>query len=140
MEQRVSFITLGVRNLSTSRKFYSELGWKESSKSNDSVAFYQAGGLIFALFGWNELAHDAGVSHEGSGFQGVALAYNVRNKDDVSRMLNDASIAGAKIVKPAQETFWGGYNGYFADPDGHLWEVAFNPKARMAEDGSIYLE
>jgi len=137
MEQRVSLITLGVADLQRSRKFYERLGWKRANVKADGIVFFQAGGMGLALYPRNELAKDANVSPNGHGFIGITLAYNARTRDEVDSVLAQAEAAGAKLLKPAQETFWGGYDGYFADPDGFLWEVAWNPFFPIAEDGSI---
>jgi len=139
MEPRISLITLGVGDLARSRGFYEKLGWKRAVKEAEGVAFFQAGGMTLALWPRAELARDACVSPEGSGFRGVALAHNTRTKEEVDAVLAEAAAAGAALLKPAQEAFWGGYCGYFADPDGHLWEVAWNPGFEMREDGSITL-
>ena len=139
MEQRISLITLGVADLARSRAFYERLGWKRSVREADGIAFYQAGGMALALYPREELATDAGVPAEGHGFAGVALAFNARSRAEVGAVLAEAEAAGATIVKPAQAAVWGGYSGYFADPDGFLWEVAWNPSFPIAEDGSIRL-
>ena len=139
MEQRVSLITLGVAELARSRAFYQALGWKASGCGNESVAFFQAGGMVGALWGSKDLAADANLPAEGSGFRGVALAYNTRRQEDVDSVLAEAERAGARILKRGQVAFWGGYTGYFADPDGHVWEVAWNPDWTVAADGSIRL-
>lgn len=139
MEQRLSLVTLGVADLARARRFYEEgLRWCRTNR-DDGIAFYQLGGIVLALFSRDELAKDAGLTAEGSGFRGVALAYNVRSRDEVGAVLAEAEAAGGTIVKPASDVFWGGHSGYFADPDGHLWEVAFNPFWSVAEDGSIRL-
>ena len=137
MEQRVSIITLGVEDLKRSSEFYERLGWRRSMAKAEGIVFFQAGGMALALFPRHELAKDANVNTSGDGFRGVSLAYNTRNRAEVDSALKDAEAAGAKLVKPAQEAFWGGYSGYFSDPDGFLWEVAWNPSFPMAEDGSI---
>lgn len=137
MEQRVSIITLGVADLTRSREFYERLGWRRSMAKAEGIAFFQAGGMALALFPRRELAKDANVAPEGDGFTGLSLAYNARNRAEVDSVLADAEAAGAKILKPAQEAFWGGYSGYFSDPDGFLWEVAWNPSFPLAQDGSI---
>lgn len=139
MEQRVSIITLGVKDLSQSRQFYERLGWRSSSASNESIVFFQAGGMALALYPRTELAADARVEAEGSGFSAFTLAYNTRSSEEVDSLLVAAEKAGAKLQKPAQEAFWGGYSGYFCDPDGFLWEVAWNPFFQIAKDGSIQL-
>jgi len=137
MEQRVSLITLGVADLNRSRDFYERLGWKRANAKGDGIVFFQAGGMGLALYPRIELAKDANVSPDGHGFIGITLAYNTRTRDEVDSLLAQAEAAGAKLLKPAKETSWGGYDGYFADPDGFLWEVAWNPSFAIAEDGSI---
>ena len=139
MEQRLSLVTLGVADLARARRFYEEgLGWKRGNDS-DSVAFYQMPGGIFALWSRPALAEDAGVTDSGAAFSGVALAYNARSREEVDAVLAEARAAGAEVVKPAHDTVWGGYSGYFADLDGHLWEVAHNPFWTVTEDGSVRL-
>ncbi len=139
-EPRVSVITLGVDDVARARAFYEKgLGWKVSSASQDDIAFFQVGGLAFALYPRGELARDAGVSAQGTGFRGITLAHNVREASGVERLLAIAEAAGATTVKPAREAFWGGRTGYFADPDGHLWEIAWNPHFRLAPDGAFEL-
>ncbi len=137
MEQRVSIITLGVADLNRSRKFYERLGWRRSMAQAEGVVFFQAGGMALALYPRQELAKDANIAGEGSGFSGMSVAYNARNREEVDSVLAEAEAAGARILKPAQEAFWGGYSCYFSDPDGFLWEIAWNPGFPMAEDGSI---
>jgi predicted lactoylglutathione lyase len=137
MEQRVSLITLGVADLSRSREFYERLGWRRSMANTEGVVFFQTGGMALALYPRHELAKDATVSADGDGFSGIALAYNARTRAEVDSVLHEAEAAGAKLVKPAQEAFWGGYSGYFSDLDGFLWEVAWNPSFPIAADGSI---
>jgi catechol 2,3-dioxygenase-like lactoylglutathione lyase family enzyme len=139
MDQRLSLVTLGVADLARSRRFYEEgLGWKRGNDAGD-VAFYQMPGAIFALWSRSSLAEDAGVADSGASFSGIALAYNARSRSEVDSVLAEARHAGAEIVRPAHDTFWGGYSGYFADPDGHLWEVAHNPFWTIADDGSVRL-
>jgi hypothetical protein len=137
MEQRVSLITLGVSDLKRSTEFYERLGWRRSKTSAEGITFFQAGGMALALYPRHELAKDATVAPEGQGFSGITLAHNTRNRNGVDSVLKEAQAAGATIVKPAQEAFWGGYSGYFSDPDGFLWEVAWNPHFPIAKDGSI---
>src|SRR5919106_4423443 len=133
MEQRLSLVTLGVADLDRSRRFYETLGWRRSNKEAE-VVFFQAGGMVLALWSRDSLAEDARVPAAGSGFRGIALAYNTRTRDEVDTVLAEAKAAGAEILKPAEDAFWGGYTGYFADPDGHLWEVAWNPDWTITED------
>ena len=140
MEQRVSIVTLGVADLARSRAFYCDgLGWRESSASNESVVFIDAGGVVFGIYPRDKLAEDIGCDADGQGFSGVTLAHNVSQKEDADRVLAEAEKAGAKILKPAQDVFWGGYSGYFADPDGHAWEVAWNPHAPLDDAGHMTL-
>lgn len=140
MEQRLSLVTLGVSDLARSRRFYcGGLGWRESSAGNESVCFIDAGGVVLGLYGRTALAEDAGVPSEGGGFSGFALAHNVASEAEVDRVLAEAVTAGGTLVKPGKKVFWGGYSGYFADPDGHLWEVAHNPFFPLDADGRIVL-
>ena len=139
MEQRLSVITLGVRDLARARRFYeSGLGWSRDS-GGDDIAFYQAGGFIVALYEWPKLAEDAGVEQVGSGFRGLTLAHCTRIREEVDTVLARAQAAGARILVPARETFWGGYDGYFADLDGHLWEIAWNPGWTITDQGDTLL-
>lgn len=139
MEQRLSLVTLGVADLARARRFYEDgLGWRRGNDSDD-VAFYQLRGAVFALWSRGALAEDAGVADSGASFSGVALAYNARSRAEVDSVLAEARAAGAEVVKPAHETVWGGYSGYFTDPDGHVWEVAHNPFWTIAEDGAVRL-
>jgi uncharacterized protein len=139
MEQRISIVTLGVSNLERSREFYEHLGWRRSMKKADGVVFFQTGGMALALYPRLELAKDANVVPDDNGFAGIAIAYNARSREEVDAVLREAKAVGAKILKPAREAFWGGYSGYFADPDNFPWEVAWNPFFPIAEDGSIRL-
>jgi uncharacterized protein len=139
VEQRVSLITLGVADVARSRAFYEALGWKASQASQADVAFFQAGAMVVALWGRKALADDAGVANSKPGFSGVALAWIGRSEAEVDGVLAEAAAAGGELVKAAQKTFWGGYAGYFADPDGHLWEVAHNPYWRLDEAGGVHL-
>ena len=139
MEQRVSLITLGVADLGRAARFYEEgLGWKRGNDTPD-VVFFQGPGMIIALWPRAQLAEDASIPARGSGFAGIALAYNTRTREEVNAVLAGAEAAGGHLVKPAADTFWGGYSGYFTDPDGHLWEVAFNPGWRFDAEGRVYL-
>lgn len=139
MKQAISFITLGVADLARSRAFYKALGWRESPASQEAIAFYQAGSVAFALFQREALAEDAAVSSTGSGFAGFALAHNVHSEAAVIATLDEAVAIGATLVRPADKVFWGGFRGYFADPDGFLWEVCFNPFVALDADGFVKL-
>jgi catechol 2,3-dioxygenase-like lactoylglutathione lyase family enzyme len=128
VEPRLSLITLGVENLPRSRAFYQDgLGFPLRAESSEEVVFFDLGSIWLALIPRVELAADAGVPPDSSGFSGITLAHNVRTRQQVDEVLGEASRAGAMIVQPARHTDWGGYSGYFADPDGFLWEVAWNP-------------
>ena len=118
MEQRVSLVTLGVRDLARARAFYEALGWTTGAGPEDDVVFFQAGGMVVALWGREQLAEDSGVEDSG-GWGGVTLAHNVRSPDEVDAVMREAEAVGATITRPAAATFWGGYSGAFADPDGH---------------------
>jgi predicted lactoylglutathione lyase len=137
VEQRVSLITLGVAELNRSKEFYERLGWRRSMAKAEGIVFFQAGGMALALYPRSELAKDANITPDGNGFNGITLAYNTRSREEVDSVLAQAEAAGAKLLKSAQEAFWGGYSGYFSDPDGFLWEVAWNPFCPIAEDGSV---
>ncbi len=140
MESRISIITLGVKNFLAAKDFYTiGLGFRASSASQSNIAFLDAGGVVLALYPRDLLAEDVTVEQAGSGFRGVTLAHNVVRREDVATVLAQAERAGAKIIKPAQDAFWGGHSGYFADLDGHLWEVAWNPHFKFKADGSIDL-
>jgi predicted lactoylglutathione lyase len=138
MEQRVSLITLGVDDLAAARAFYEALGWE--CKEVEETVFVQAGGSGVVLWGRQKLADDAGVEDaRADGFGGIALAQNVRSREEVDAVLAAAVAAGARVTKSAAETFYGGYAAYFADLDGHLWEIAHNPGFTLKEDGSLVL-
>lgn len=134
----MSLVTLGVGDLAQARRFYEALGWTTDSAHEDDVVFFQAGGLILGLWDRAKLAEDSGVDDSG-GWGGVTLAHNVRSAADVDRVVEEARSAGATVVRQPAETFWGGYSGAFLDPDGHPWEVAFNPFWTLEDDGSVRL-
>ena len=136
MDQRVTLITLGVSDLARARRFYAALGWEEAGDPNADVAFFQAGGMAFALWDRARLAEDSGVT-DGEGWGGVTLAHNVGSSAEVDAVLAEAEKAGATIPRWGAETFWGGYSGMFVDPEGHPWEVAHNPRWTLAADGSV---
>jgi catechol 2,3-dioxygenase-like lactoylglutathione lyase family enzyme len=138
MEQRLSVVTLGVADLERARRFYEGLGWRRGNK-HPEVVFFQLNGSVLALYGREALAADAAVSAEGSGFGGVALSYCARDRAEVDAVLAEAQAAGGRVLKPAQDAFWGGYSGYFADPDGHPWEVAWNPEWELTPEGDVKL-
>ncbi len=127
MKPRISMLTLGVRDLEASIRFYGLGLGLPRMESPPEVAFFTLNGSWLGLYDRASLADDAGVSQEGSGFAGIAIAHNVESESAVDEVLQQAVSAGAKLVKPGQRVFWGGYSGYFSDPDGYLWEIAHNP-------------
>jgi len=138
MEQRISLVTLGVDDLRRSRTFYERLGWR--GQEVEGTVFFQAGGVAFVLWGRDELALDCGIEQRTAiGFDGISLAHNVRSPAEVDELLAAAERAGAMVTRAAATTFYGGYAGVFADPDGHAWEVAHNPGFALAPDGSLTL-
>lgn len=140
MEPRISLVTLGVKDIARSRRFYESLGWKASSLGDGHVVFFQLGGMILSLYSHDDLAKDAQLAPDPPQmFRGITLAHNVRVKEQVAATLAEAKSAGGRILKLAQDVFWGGHSGYFADPDGHLWEVAWNPHFPIASDGTVQL-
>jgi uncharacterized protein len=138
VEQRLSLVTLGVRDLKRARQFYEALGWTSGAAPADDVVFFQAGCMIVALWGRDQLAEDTVVEDTG-GWGGVTLAYNTRSPAEVDSVLAEAEAAGGQIARPGAETFWGGYSGVFIDPEGHAWEVAHNPNWTLREDGAVSL-
>ena len=138
MDQRLSLITLGVADLERARSFYTALGWNSNTDPSLDVCFFQAGCMIVALWGRDALAEDSGVTDSG-GWGGIALAHNVGSPEEVDRVIEEARSAGARIGREPGETSWGGYTGVFVDPEGHPWEIAYNPGFPLAEDGSIGL-
>ena len=138
MEQRISLVTLGVRDLERARTFYEALGWTTGAEPGADVVFFQTGGAVLALWDRASLADDSGVPDAG-GWGGVTLAHNVRSPAEVDALIEEARAAGAMITHEPGETFWGGYSGAFADPDGHPWEVAHNPRWELRDDGSVVL-
>lgn len=140
MEPRLSLVTLGVADLVRSRRFYESLGWKASAIGDGHVVFFQLGGMILSLYGHEDLAKDAQLPPDPAPkFRGITLACNVRTKEQVAVVLNEAKEAGGRILKPAQDVFWGGHSGYFADPDGHAWEIAWNPHFPIHDNGTVHL-
>ena len=141
MKQHLHLVTLGVRDMEASRKFYTEtLGWRPAGPSSDAITFFQAGGMVLALFPREQLAKDALVPPEGEGFAGFTLAYNTRSQAEVDEIIRELKAKGVKILKEPQTMFWGGYSSYFADPDGNCWEVAYNPFFPFDESGNLKLE
>lgn len=139
MEQRLTLVTLGVGDLDRSRRFYAALGWHEIEPRQDSVAFFQLNGIGLSLFPRAELAKDAEVADSAAGFSGVTLAHNLRSEAEVDALFAEMVAAGAAAVKTPRKVFWGGYSGYVADPDGHLWEIAHNPFFPLDAVGNVTL-
>src|ERR1044072_4358658 len=136
MHQRLILVTLGVKDLDRARRFYQALGWTTGWQEGEDVVFFQAGGMVVALWGREQLAADSGV-RDGGEWGGITRAQNVGPPEVDDRALAEAERAGARITRPGAETFWGGYAGVFVDPEGHPWEVAHNPHWTLAEDGSL---
>lgn len=140
MSANITLITLGVADVVKATAFYERLGFVRSkTASQDSVSFFRAGGVVLALWGRAAQLEDANAGALWNGNGGIAVAQNVASEAEVDAVMASAEAAGARILKPASKTFWGGYNGYFADPDGHLWEIAFNPHWSLNQDGLIEL-
>jgi catechol 2,3-dioxygenase-like lactoylglutathione lyase family enzyme len=140
MKQKLNIVTLGVKDLERSLKFYEDgLGWKPSSASNENIAFFQMGGVVLSLYPREKLAEDVKTNSGGSGFSGITLAYNAKGEAEVNEVLKKVEDLGATIVKKAEKVFWGGYSGYFTDFDGHLWEVAWNPFFEFDESDNLVL-
>jgi hypothetical protein len=138
VDQRISLITLGVADVSRARTFYERLGWH--GQELEETVFFQAGSMALVLWGRAKLAGDSGVADIGAGgFDGVVLAHNLRSRAEVDALMASAATAGAEITQPARETFYGGYAGCFRDPDGHVWEIAWNPGFTLNPDGSLTL-
>ena len=139
LPQRLTMVTLGVSDIKASRAFYERLGFKASGFPGEEVAFFDMNGVVLGLYGHDALAEDATVDPAGHGFRGVSLALNMESETAVDEVLEFAVSCGATMTKPAGKVFWGGYSGYFSDPDGHLWEVAYNPHAPLDENGRMTL-
>ncbi|MBS0243083.1 MAG: VOC family protein [Proteobacteria bacterium] len=135
----ISLVTLGVADIGRARRFYEALGLRRAGFDNDGVAFYDMGGTALGLFPRANLAADAGILDDGQGFRAVTLAWNQPSEADVDRAIAHAIASGAELVKPAEKVFWGGYSGYIADPDGHLWEIAHNPHWPLRDSGAMEL-
>jgi predicted lactoylglutathione lyase len=136
MEQRISLVTLGVADVTRARTFYERLGWQ--GQEVEETVFFQAGGIALVLWGRAKVADDAGLDDSGlDGFGGMTLAHNVRSRAEVDEVMDQAAGAGAQVTHAARETFYGGYAGFFTDPDGHVWEIAYNPGFALDRAGAI---
>ncbi|MBI1274376.1 VOC family protein [bacterium] len=140
MQPRLTLVTLGVKDVAQSRRFYEKgLGWNISPLSQEEVCFIQTGGMVLSLYSRASLARDMEVKDDGARFSGITLAYNTHTREEVDDVMATAKAAGATIIKPAHDIFWGGYVGFFADPDGHIWEVAWNPQFTLDATGNMLL-
>jgi uncharacterized protein len=136
---RITLVTLGVADVAAATDFYVRLGWQPSTASNESVTFFHGSGVVLGLYGRAALAEDAGATDQPRGFDGVTLATNYHSEAEVDAAFAHAVACGATPTKPPEKAFWGGYSGYYADPDGHLWEVAHNPVMPLDEHGRMTL-
>lgn len=139
MRQKLNLITLGVSDFAASLRFYESLGWKKSDKSIDNLALFPLGGMTLCLHPKNELAEDTTLAYQPSAFSGITISYNARSEKEVDEVLEAVVKAGGTIVKPAQKVYWGGYSSYFKDPDGYLFEVAYNPFWELDENDNLVL-
>lgn len=139
LDRRITMVSLGVADVARSTTFYEKLGWSKSAASNDDITFVKLKGVVLGLYSREGLAQDAGVEDSTAGFSGVALAHNLDSEKAVDEAFAFAVSCGAEAVKRPQIVFWGGYSSYFADPDGHLWELAYNPFAPLDDDGHMVL-
>ena len=138
MDARLTIVGLGVNDLKESTAFYiDKFGWELMPASNESISFFKLNGILFSLYPREKLAEDAGVSPEGTGFKAFTLAYNTRSREEVDQVIAGLEEKGVTIVKRPQDVFWGGYSSYVADPDGNLWEIAFNPYLEIDEAGNV---
>lgn len=136
MEQRISLLTLGVRDMDAATRFYTALGWQRTD-SPDGVVAFDLIGQTLGLYPLSALAEDIGIDVAALGHGAMTLGHNCRSKDEVAQVLERAEAAGGRVLKPASDVFWGGHHGYFADPEGHIWEVAYNPFSPLREDGAF---
>ena len=139
MRQKLSLITLGTNDFERAVSFYEGLGWKRSEKSMDQLALFPLGGITLAVYPAKELAEDTNLPLGPVSFSGITLSYNARSENEVDEVMKEAASLGGDIIKPAQKVFWGGYSGYFKDPDGHVIEVAHNPFWELDEAGNLLL-
>ena len=139
MDQRITMVTLGVTDLARAGAFYAALGWRKAEESQPGITFYQCPGMMMGLFPLDELARDQGQPDANLGFGAMSLAQNQPDREAVDAVFRQAIAAGAAALKEPEPVFWGGYSGYFADPDGHIWEIAHNPFAPLSEDGTLTL-
>lgn len=136
---RLTLLTLGVADVARATLFYEKLGLVRSPASNDNVSFFDVGGVVLSIYGREAIAADAGIDNSGAGFRGSSIAWNLRSQEDVDKAIVKMVAAGGSLVKAAERTFWGGYAGFVADPDGHLWEVAHNPGFPLDDEQRLRL-
>lgn len=139
MEQRLSLVTLGVRDLKKATTIYQAIGFSPHPRSSEDITFFQMNGLVFGLYGLEALAEEAAGGQIGTGFSGTTISYNTRTREEVDTFIAEAAKAGGSLVREPQDVFWGGYSGYFADPDGYRWEVAFNDQWEIDKAGQLSL-
>jgi uncharacterized protein len=139
MDQRISIVTLGTDDLPRAVAFWEAMGWPRKARKFDAIAMFQCGGMVLAIYPFDKLAEDCGMADRGPGFGGFTLAHNVGSKEEVDELLARAVDNGAVLQKAAHDSFWGGYSGYFRDPDGHPWEVVYNPYMLPGPDGAVTL-
>lgn len=138
MEQRISIITLCVSDLKKARAFYDALGWKVASEDQaEEIVAYNLQNMALALYPWDKFVDEVKIPANRSGYSAFTIAYNVNSENEVDDMLEEAQKAGGRLIKPAEKVFWGGYSGYFSDPDGNLWEVAYNPFSALGPNGEF---
>tara|TARA_R110002096_G_scaffold152972_7_gene316517 strand:+ start:20541 stop:20966 length:426 start_codon:yes stop_codon:yes gene_type:complete len=138
MEQRLTIVTLGVKDLNNASAFYEDkFGWKKMNSSNEFIHFFKLNGILLSLYPKEKLAEDTTVNYKDNGFKGFTLAYNTRSKEEVDELVEILENKGVKIIKKPKDAFWGGYSSYVSDPDGNLWEIAFNPFLPLDENGNV---
>lgn len=138
MQQRMTMLGLGVKDLETAKTFYEAVfGWTRMQPEHEGIVFYRLNGVILSLYPSDKLAEDAKVSPHGTGFKGVTCAYNTQTEEEVDSLFSEFKSKGVSIIKMPEKVAWGGYSGYIADPDGHLWEIAYNPFWKLDSDGNL---
>ena len=140
MDQRISIVTLGTDNMARAVAFWEAMGWPRKARKFDAIAMFQCGDMAFAVYPFDKLAEDCGMTDRGPGFGGFTFAHNVGSEAEVDALIERAVANGATLQVKPHKAFWGGYTGYFCDPDGHPWEVAYNPFMKLAADGRVVLE
>lgn len=139
MRQKLTLITLGVKDFQKALAFYEGLGWKKSGQSQEAYALFPLGGIVLGLYPLQELEKDTTLSHQQTAFSGMTISYNATSEEEVDAVMHEAERLGATVVKPAQKVFWGGYSGYFKDLDGYVFEVAYNPFWKIDNEGNLVM-